>query len=364
MLKDLEERMSNYHTHQLIGDIFINLASFFKLYGEYCQNYGRSIAHLKKVMAENSRFRNFIEQINGIKDDLHDIYSFLIMPVQRIPRYILLLENVLRFTWDEHPDKSNIEKSLEEWRSVAFHVNESMNAAQSLDTLLKIEQRIGNAVNLVDPARRFIKEGKINKITSRVIVKPTYFLFNDILIYAYEGKYKGTINLSTCWIRDIEDTETLKNAFQIIAYKKTYTLYTDTPLEKKEWISALNDVILRLVTINPYLVELRTQKIRKTHRLAKFLWNTWNGYDEVTNDAPENVRRDYIAFLEEEAERKRNLTVNLTSLKSSGEFGWELINFNEDEPLDQMEVSLETSEDQLLLNPGKKRKNGCICCIL
>jgi hypothetical protein len=53
----------------------------------------------------------------------------------------------------------------------------------------------------------------LTKITSRFIVETHFFLFNDILIYAYEnrtpGTYtlKGKIDMGTTWIRDLPDSQ-------------------------------------------------------------------------------------------------------------------------------------------------------------
>jgi hypothetical protein len=39
-----------------------------------------------------------------------DLASFLIMPVQRIPRYNLLLTDMMRNTWVDHPDYASLKK--------------------------------------------------------------------------------------------------------------------------------------------------------------------------------------------------------------------------------------------------------------
>jgi hypothetical protein len=43
------------------------------------------------------------------------------------------------------------------------------------------------------------------------VVYPQYFLFSDVMIYAYEisGGYtlKGTIEMGTTWLRDLPDTD-------------------------------------------------------------------------------------------------------------------------------------------------------------
>lgn len=51
---------------------------------------------------------------------------------QRIPRYVLLLRDLLKHTPKKHPDYADISKSLAEFQEVAGHVNESMRRADDM----------------------------------------------------------------------------------------------------------------------------------------------------------------------------------------------------------------------------------------
>jgi hypothetical protein len=85
----------------------------------------------------------------------------------------------------------------------------------------------------MDPARKFVREGRLMKITSRFVVETHFFLFNDMLIYAYKKNiganftlkgiitiiksnktyindvnyFLGKIPMGTTWIRDLPDSE-------------------------------------------------------------------------------------------------------------------------------------------------------------
>src|SRR5690606_30765178 len=124
-----------------IGDIFIYIGSFFKLYSVYCQQYESSVSHVSNLMKNNEEFMKFLEEINPMKDDEHDLMSYLIMPVQRIPRYILLLNSLISHTDDEHPDKENLIKAIVICKNVADHINEALKLVQQVDSLIRIEQK-------------------------------------------------------------------------------------------------------------------------------------------------------------------------------------------------------------------------------
>jgi hypothetical protein len=42
----------------------------------------------------------------------NEMDAFLILPVQRIPRYALLLADLYKHTWEQHADHENLQKSL------------------------------------------------------------------------------------------------------------------------------------------------------------------------------------------------------------------------------------------------------------
>lgn len=102
---------------------------------------------------------------------------------QSFCRYILLLDALLKYTATEHPDYADLTEALAKLQVVTTHVNETMRKTAGMNQLLAIENRFGMSLNLIQPDRRFIREGKLAKITSRMVVRPTYFLFNDILVY-------------------------------------------------------------------------------------------------------------------------------------------------------------------------------------
>ena len=52
-----------------------------------------------------------------------DLQSYLVKPVQRLPRYVLLFKDLLRHTDKSHPDYQNIEESLKQF----LKINEDNN---------------------------------------------------------------------------------------------------------------------------------------------------------------------------------------------------------------------------------------------
>lgn len=88
-----------------IGHIFSERAVFLKLYSSYVGGHHVYQQHLIAAMDGCPRFRQELEKGRCISDaNGLDLMSLLIMPIQRLPRYSLLLENVIRYTPPEHKD--------------------------------------------------------------------------------------------------------------------------------------------------------------------------------------------------------------------------------------------------------------------
>lgn len=275
LLDGLEKRTEEWDYNSCIGDFFLRLASFFKLYTVYCKNYDMAVQTLVRCK-ENHQFVQFLKEREfSAEAQFLDLGAFLIMPVQRIPRYILLLQSFLKHTPRRHPDYPDINRALSQFQEVAVHVNESMQRADEIKKMVELQSMFGPHYTIVKPTRRFVKEGKLMKITSRFVKETVFFLFNDVLIYAYErmGSYsfKGQISMGTAWLRDLPNTDLVKNSWQIVAHNKTYTVYASSQREKDIWIQAMNSVINALVAKHPELLEKRAAINLKQRGLLSWL---------------------------------------------------------------------------------------------
>lgn len=71
-----------------------------------------------------------------------DISGYLIMPIQRIPRYILLLEDFRKHTKEDHPDYESLGSAIELVKKVAQDVNEAIRIAENMNKLIVIQARL------------------------------------------------------------------------------------------------------------------------------------------------------------------------------------------------------------------------------
>jgi hypothetical protein len=108
LLKELEVRVNQWNPSQCLGDIFLRFTGFLKVYTTYIKNYEFSINTLNECKKKSSKFISFLNNCKEKIPNHLDIESLLILPVQRIPRYNLLLSQLIKYTNADHKDYNNL----------------------------------------------------------------------------------------------------------------------------------------------------------------------------------------------------------------------------------------------------------------
>lgn len=81
-----------------------------KIYVDYGVNYETGIKMFLLARNNSKEFAQWLRDQRG--NELLDVESCLITPIQRIPRYKLLIEQLLKETPAEHPDFANLQSAL------------------------------------------------------------------------------------------------------------------------------------------------------------------------------------------------------------------------------------------------------------
>ncbi|XP_063775449.1 rho guanine nucleotide exchange factor 33 [Pseudophryne corroboree] len=97
LLHILQERVVKWSRQGILGDIFLKLTNdennFLDYYVAYLKDLPESISVIHIVVLKEAE-----------EDIKSDLYILLFHVVQRIPEYLILLQNILKYTEQEHPD--------------------------------------------------------------------------------------------------------------------------------------------------------------------------------------------------------------------------------------------------------------------
>ncbi|KNE69575.1 hypothetical protein AMAG_14132 [Allomyces macrogynus ATCC 38327] len=106
-----------------LGQVFCEMATWLDAYIPYCNNYNDSKQELDRCLKVRE-FAGYLESVKSLKiSQKNDLASFLILPVQRVPRYELLLKTLIRNTEPDDPELRALERALDRIHHAAQVIN-------------------------------------------------------------------------------------------------------------------------------------------------------------------------------------------------------------------------------------------------
>ncbi|KAJ3116826.1 Myosin 10A, isoform D [Physocladia obscura] len=187
LLKRLEERQAMHTNHiiEQIGDIFIKVSDYLKMYTMYCSNHPYALMKLQSIRQSRAATK-FLDSIAALPECRNlDLPNFLLKPIQRICKYPLLLRELIKVTPAGHADYENLKIALSKIETVVAIVNEGTRMAENVQKMLDLQARLITKINVVMPSRLLIKNGQIDYISKKSERKRCeLYLFNDMLILA------------------------------------------------------------------------------------------------------------------------------------------------------------------------------------
>jgi len=245
LLSELETRMKTWDSEKTsIGDLFKGLAPYLKMYKDYGNNF-ESASETCQQIRENPTVNACLETVKGKCQSL-TIEALLITPIQRLPRYNLLIEDLLRNTPETHPDYSNLVEALKSTKEVADYINDSIRQAEQSAKFRNLASQGEQFRILLEAHRTLVMEGKVTLAERKTKSQWMICLFNDIFVPAKSQKAEVTpqlkVPLTLTWLNP--DGPDLKEpAFEIITPERRFVFVVATPQERQNWVKAIGDGI-------------------------------------------------------------------------------------------------------------------------
>ncbi|XP_076798635.1 FYVE, RhoGEF and PH domain-containing protein 4 isoform X2 [Arvicanthis niloticus] len=253
LLPELEKRMQEWETTPRIGDILQKLAPFLKMYGEYVKGFDNAVELVKNMTERVPQFKSVTEEIQKQKIcGSLTLQHHMLEPIQRIPRYEMLLKDYLKKLSPDSPDWNDAKKSLEIISTAASHSNSAIRKMENLKKLLEIYEMLGEEEDIVNPSNELIKEGQILKLAARnTSAQERYlFLFNNMLLYCVPrfslvgSKFTVRTRVGIDGMKIVEThNEEYPHTFQVSGKERTLELQASSEQDKEEWIKALQESI-------------------------------------------------------------------------------------------------------------------------
>jgi hypothetical protein len=209
-LKDLlEERLDNWNVEQKIGDVFVKSIALLEPHARYCQNYSRSVTiKLELVtgkiapggasgMSPQQAHAMFIQflQVARYMPQLENksLDDLLIMPVQRVPRYKLLLTELYEKTPKNHPDYKDLNVALNMTNKLALSINESTRQAEAISVYEELKDQITGIEAIGEGKQRGALDmrDKVNAVVNGAKLTTCFVVvLTDGVLFCTAGKRK------------------------------------------------------------------------------------------------------------------------------------------------------------------------------
>lgn len=128
-LSDLDRIRPKTYTDFNIGKTLSLYSHFFRVYKQYCNNYGDAMVVLGNLCSKDPQFEKFLNRAEQTSN--HKLVDVLITPIQRLVRLKLLLERIIKFTDELHEDYDDLKCALVGISEVADYVNKGIHEKEA-----------------------------------------------------------------------------------------------------------------------------------------------------------------------------------------------------------------------------------------
>lgn len=271
-------------------------------YQDYCKNYEEAHLTLLACDTRDSKFHQVLRQTQ--KSKILNLYDTLILPVQRLPRYQLLLQAVQKyFQISPFPEDVGIVAALEEVIQLIIAMNVAVDKSLKSFSNEKQMKQIGQLFssefsNFFNPSEReFLKKGTLDgfinpfyssnpklsltdetdSISLLNIEKKQYtlvLLSDQIIIAQPESKSNSKLNVicnfyfEDSFLMDTSDSLD-QNSFQIVNPKFGFTFFPRNKSELISYKSIFKNALSALTDFNPAVIVLRNKVVLEENTETK-----------------------------------------------------------------------------------------------
>ncbi|XP_076451656.1 rho guanine nucleotide exchange factor 10-like protein [Babylonia areolata] len=162
---ELSDTVQKWDSQEKIGDIFT--ASFSKTmlvdaYSIYVNNFAAGMDEIRTAQQSRLTFDEFLKMKEKSSYDRLSIFGLMVKPVQRFPQFIMLIQDLIKYTPRSHHDRQALQLALTELENVAHKLNERKRLSEQYFQAKRIMQMLPRQLpNQVLSGRNMEKERRL-----------------------------------------------------------------------------------------------------------------------------------------------------------------------------------------------------------
>jgi len=237
-----------------IGQIFQDLSPFLRMYISYVNAHSAASELHAELLDRGKRnaegqtaYSAFLDECAAANQEALKgrlLTDLLIMPIQRIPRYRLLLEELIKRS-PAGDEVDSLEKGLASISDVANMINTSLHEFENRNAIVRVQAEFGNQQVFVAPHRKFVKEGTLSKMCRKGPRPYRLVLFSDLLVYGVEDelamakvtqkyRFKQKFVLAQCKL-----TKESETSFSIASPNKSFVVLGPDAATTLDWVDRI-----------------------------------------------------------------------------------------------------------------------------
>lgn len=285
LLHELKIRVENWNDMTKIGDVFVKNAIYLKAYKQYYETYNDAQTILG-ALAKKKSFTQFAKSAESSGSTGKPLSELLRLPFQRVPRYLLLLREVINKTAQDHPDHAELQDALIQIAAVASELEKGIADANFAKRLQAVISRNYMGLSpLLVPHRILCTEGEVEISVNGVSKANVALLFNDVIAFVIDTpKQKQVVSstaFDTLWLMDLPSELNGGLAFELQTPEMTYRCVAKDKATRDRFYEDIDRQILADLTSKGALSDVDATAIAKTSeriRVANYTWESGGSY--------------------------------------------------------------------------------------
>uniref|UniRef100_A0A4W5PMZ4 Rho guanine nucleotide exchange factor 17 n=1 Tax=Hucho hucho TaxID=62062 RepID=A0A4W5PMZ4_9TELE len=296
-LRTLIQVIPPTHTHTHTHDnrwLKLQCLNFSKeilanIYSAYIDNFLNAKDAVRIAKEAKPAFLKFLETSMRENKEKQALGDLMIKPVQRIPRYELLVKDLLKHTPEEHPDHPLLLDAQRDIKRLAEKINKGRRSAEEVEretrVMQEIEAHIEGVEHILNPMRKFLRQEMVMEAKTVGGKKDrSLFLFSDLLICTTLKRKSGSLRRSSM---------SLYSVASVIDTSSKYKFLWKLPLEDVEMVKSPSQATNK-ETIQKMIGRLDEDlsTLGQISKLSETLSFPHQSLDDVIKDLMASVHRE------------------------------------------------------------------------
>ncbi|KAH0789472.1 putative Rho guanine nucleotide exchange factor [Histomonas meleagridis] len=246
LTEQLNFYMQSNDPNKSIGKCFERFPKLIIIYFDFIRDYNLLGPQIIQERETNKAFNDMLTKAESQLGDT--ISGFLITPVQRPPRYRLLLQELIKTTPEDSQDYILLKKALDKVCEEISKVDEAVEVFEEAVKMSDLQSRFTD-FDVFKLRRRLLFNDDALKFSRRWTNNRHIVIFDDVLVVAEQGMLPNSLKVNKIYhtgeymISPVEEGEIFKNAVELRQKNKSFRMNLPTPKSKTLILEAFDKLL-------------------------------------------------------------------------------------------------------------------------